>query len=264
MLGNAGIKSFAAFSGLLPQERRLWAPRQGLPLLLGSLEPGARDAGYLTAKALVMAGLKEANLEADGRLQLLAIAGDRSTPVSILRNEGMRQALAEHAAQVELNEMVTADWRRDLAAEQARVLLQRHPQARLLWTGSDQMAFGAMDSAAQAGRKPGSGLLLSSINTSPEAMQALIDGRLSALAGGHFMAGAWALVMLYDHHQGRDFADEGLQLERPMFMLFDKASAQRFLSRFGTGVPTLDLRPYSKQLNPRLKRYDFSLAPLLR
>jgi len=262
-LGGVGIKSFAAFSGLLPQERAQWAPRQGLPLLLGSLEPHAVEAGYLTAKALIVQGLKQGLRAEDGRVHLLAIAGDRSTPVSIARNEGMRRAVAE-APQAVLDELAFADWKREQAAELMRGLLQRRPQARLVWAGSDQMAFGAMELAQQEGRMPGRDMLYSGINTSAEAMQARIDGRLSALAGGHFMCGAWALLMLYDHHHGRDFADEGLELEQSMFMLFDARSAERYLARFGKGIRGLDFRPHSKHLNPKLKQYQFGVDVLLR
>jgi len=258
LLGAAGIKSFAAFSGLLPQQRAPWAPRRGLPLLLGSLEPDSQQAGYLTAKALIERGLQEQRQGADGRLHLLALAGDRSTPTSIGRNEGMRQAVAEQAGVV-LDQQVFADWRRDLAAAQMQGLLQRHPEASLVWSGNDQMAFGAMEAARAAKRS----LLFAAVNTSKEALQALQDGRLAALAGGHFLAGAWALVMLYDHHQGHDFADEGLEQVRPMFMLFDKSQARRLLARFGQGVPKLDFRPYSKALNPGLKRYRFDLEDAL-
>lgn len=265
-LAGAGIKSFAAFNGLLPQERR--RPREGLPLLLGSLTPRAHDAGYLTAKALIAQGLQRPALRAaDGKLHLLAFAGDRSTPASIARNEGLRRALAEHP-QVELDQQVFADWRRDLAAAQMRGLLQRRPAARLVWAANDQMAFGAIEALEHDGRRAGQDMLFSGINTSTEALQALQDGRLAALAGGHFMAGAWALVMLYDHHHGHDFADEGLELERPMFMLFDKAEARRYLARFGNnsgnGMAGLDFRVYSKHLQPRLRHYRFELEALLR
>lgn len=261
VLGAAGIKTFAAFSGLLPQERARWAPRKGLPLLLGSLEPRAEDAGYLTAKALIAQAL--ADSRSGIRPQLLAIGGDRSTPVSIQRNEGLRRALAEHP-QVELVQQGFADWRRDLAAETMAGMLARHPQARSLWTGSDLMAFGAMDALEAAGQQVAGDWHIASINTSNEAMKALIDGRLKALAGGHFLAGAWSLVMVYDHHHGRDFSDEGLELERPMFMLFRKAEAQRFLARFGDGLGELDFRPYCKHLHPGIKRYRFEIAELLK
>ena len=89
------------------------------------------------------------------------------------------------------------------------------------------------------------------------------SGQLAALAGGHFIAGAWALVMLYDYHHGRDFASEGLELERPMFTLFTPAMARRYQQRFGQGFDRLDVRPYSKVLNPTVQRYQFGFAQLL-
>jgi len=265
LLDSAGIKSFAAFSGLQDDERsQVGAPRQQISRLLGSLEPNAEEAGYLTARALIIQGLQDKLQGTDGRLHLLAIGGDKSTPVSVLRNQGMQRAIAEQAGKVRLEQIVFADWRRDKAAEQTAWLLARYPQARLLWAGSDQMAFGAMEAAQQVGRVPVRDMLFSAINTSPEAMQARISGRLSSLAGGHFMTGAWALVMLYDHHHGRDFAEEGIELDRPMFTVFDRAAAERYLQRFGDGISGIDFRPFSKVLNPRLKRYDFSFGQVMR
>jgi hypothetical protein len=84
------------------------------------------------------------------------------------------------------------------------------------------------------------------------------------LAGGHFITGAWALVMVYDHHRGRDFADEGLSLERSMFTLFNERTADIFLARFGDRAEPVDYRRYSKVLNPQLRRYEFGFQQLLR
>jgi ABC-type sugar transport system substrate-binding protein len=272
VLSAAGIKTFAAFSGLQEDERaRFGPPRRVIPQLIGALEPNAEEAGYLTAKALIAQGLSDpGRLGPDGRLHLLAMAGDKSTPVSVYRNQGLLRAVREASQQVVLDQLVYADWRRDKAAEQAEWLLARHPQAQLVWAGSDQMAFGAMDALRKRGGQPGRELLFSAINTSAEAMQAVIDGRLAALAGGHFMAGAWSLVMLYDLHHGHDFIDEGTELDRPMFMLFGKAEAERYLQRFGAGIGPaggpragIDFKPYSKVLNPRLKRYDFRFSAVL-
>lgn len=265
VLGAAGIKTFAAFNGLLPQERQRWAPRQGLPLLIGSLEPDAEQAGYLSALALIEQGRRQGLAAPDGKLHLLAIAGDRSTPVSIRRNDGLRRALAEQASRVELDEQVFADWRRERAAELMEGLQQRHPRARLVWAGSELMAFGAMEAAERGGARIGQDLLFSAVNNSVPALQALLDGRLAAVVGGHFLAGAWSMVLIHDHHHGRDFADEGLEQERPMFMLFGRGEARQFLARFGGTVAMsgLDFRPYSKKLNPGLARYRFETRPLL-
>jgi len=260
---GTGIQCFFAFSAPGTAEQAdVGEPRQRYKHWIGSLQPHAVDAGYLTAHALIAQGRAAHAQGPDGMLHLLAIAGDRSTAVSIQRNEGMRHAVSD-AGDVVLDQEVYADWSRDKAQEQSAVLFGRYPAARLIWAGSDQMAFGAMKSWEKRGGKPGQDAWFSGINTSPEAMQAVKTGKLSALAGGHFITGAWALVMIYDHAHGRDFADEGLQLDRPMFTLFDASNADLFLARFGSGVAKINFRQYSKVLNPRIKRYNFSFAPLM-
>lgn len=261
----AGIATFLAFSGIHGQERAMTgAPRTKFAFWLGSLEPRAADAGQLTVQTLIEKARKLPSLRGgDGKLHLLAIAGDRSTPSSIARTEGMLQTLKK-SPDVVLEQLVYGEWQRDKAAEQARWLYDRYPQAKLVWAGSDMMAFGAMDVWRERGGKPGTDALFSGINTSKEAMQSINSGELSALAGGHFLCGAWAMVMLYDHANGRDFREEGLELEFPMFTLFDPALVRRFQYLFLPSGPNKPFRAYSKTLQPSLRQYNFQLEPLLR
>jgi hypothetical protein len=51
----------------------------------------------MTARALIDRGKREKAFGIDGKLHMLAIAGDRSTPSSINRNQGMRRAISEDA-----------------------------------------------------------------------------------------------------------------------------------------------------------------------
>ena len=263
IIDGAGIKTFLAYSSIPAEQRAdIGAPRTKYKGWLGSLEPRAEDAGYLTARALIERGTKANAYGPDGKLHLIAIAGDRSTPSSIHRNDGMRRAIAENR-NVVLEQEVYAAWNRDKAAEQSEWLFQRYPQAKLVWAGNDLMAFGAMQSWEKRGGKPGSDAWFSGINTSTEALNAIKSGRLTSLAGGHFITGAWALVMIHDYHHGRDFADEGLELERSMFAEFNSRLADRYLERFGGGFRGVDFHRYSKVKNPQLKRYDFGFAQLL-
>ena len=193
---------------------------------------------------------------------MLAIAGDRSTPSSIKRNQGMRRAIAENP-RVVLDQEVYAAWTREKAHEQADWLYQRYPHAKLIWAGNDLMAFGAMAAWEKRGGKPGADAWFSGINTSTEALEAIKSGRLTSLAGGHFITGAWTLVMIYDYHHGRDFADEGFELERPMFAEFTPPLADRYIQRFSNGFDSIDFSRYSKVKNPQLKRYNFGFAQLL-
>ena len=263
IIDPAGVQTFLAYSSIPADQRGgTGSPRGKYKGWLGSLEPRAEEAGYLTARALIERGKKEKAFAPDGKLHMLAIAGDRSTPSSINRNQGMRRAVAE-APLVVLEQEVYAAWNRELAAQHADSLYRRYPDVKLIWAGNDLMAFGAMTAWEKRGGKPGIDAWFSGINTSTEALEAIKSGRLTSLAGGHFITGAWSLVMIYDYHHGRDFAEEGLELRRPMFAEFTPQLADRYIERFGSGFDGVDSSRYSKVRNPKLKRYNFGFAQLL-
>jgi ABC-type sugar transport system substrate-binding protein len=263
IIDDAGVKTFLAYSSIpLDQRGTIGSPRGKYKGWLGSLEPRAEDAGYMTARALIERGKREKAFAADGKLHMLGIAGDRSTPSSINRNQGMRRAISEDA-RVVLEEEVYAAWSRELGNQQAESLYRRYPDAKLVWAGNDLMAFGAIAAWESRGGKPGIDAWFSGINTSTEALEAIKSGRLTSLAGGHFITGAWALLMIYDYHHGRDFADEGLELRRSMFAEFTPQLADRYLERFSGGFDGVDFSRYSKVKNPKLKRYNFGFSQLL-
>jgi ABC-type sugar transport system substrate-binding protein len=191
IIDDAGVKTFLAYSSIpIDQRGNTGSPRGKYKGGLGSLEPRAEDAGYMTAHALIDRGKKEKAFAADGKLHMLAIAGDRSTPSSINRNQGMRRATSEDA-RVVLKEEVYAAWSRELGSQQAESLYRRYPDAKLVWAGNDLMAFGAMTAWESRGGKPGVDAWFSGINTSTEALEAIKSKRLTSLAGGHFITGAW-------------------------------------------------------------------------
>src|SRR5262245_18058800 len=135
IIDPAGVKSFLAYSSI-PVDGGIGSPRGKYKGWLGSLEPQAEDAGYLTARALIERGKREKAFGPDRKLHMLAIAGDRSTPSSINRNQGMRRAVAE-APMVVLEEEVYAAWARENAAQQAESLYRRYPDVKLVWAGND-------------------------------------------------------------------------------------------------------------------------------
>ena len=113
IIDPAGVKTFLAYSSI-PVEQRggIGSPRGKYKGWLGSLEPRAEDAGDMTADALIERGKREKAFGPDGKLHMLAIAGDRSTPSSIKRNQGMRRAIAENPTVV-LDQEVYAAWTRE-------------------------------------------------------------------------------------------------------------------------------------------------------
>jgi ABC-type sugar transport system substrate-binding protein len=120
IIDAAGVKSFLAYSSI-DQRVGIGPPRSKYRGWLGSLEPRAEEAGYLTARALIDRDKKEKAFGHDGKLHMLAIAGDRTTSSSVKRNQGMRRAVAEDPIVV-LDHEVYANWSRESAAEQANGL----------------------------------------------------------------------------------------------------------------------------------------------
>jgi ABC-type sugar transport system substrate-binding protein len=257
----AGIKTFFAYSTL--PEAEYGKPRERYSKWIGSLVPDVEEAGFLTSRALITRGLADRRVAPDGKLHLLIIAGDKSTPSSVLRTQGALRAAKREPAVI-IDEIIYADFDQQKAREGAADAFQAHRDAKLVWAGSDLMALGAMEALEKQGRVAGRDVLFSAINTSRQAMQSVQNGRLAVLAGGHFMAGAWALVMIDDYHRGKDFANEGLTLTKPMFVLFTPDLAKRYLAQFDSGLKTADFRIFSKATNANIGRYDFRFDRLLR
>ncbi len=259
------IKTMLAFSNFIgDQITEFGKPRQKYRYWLGAITPNSTEGGKVTAEELVRQALKAHLTSSDGKVHIALIAGDKYTPTTIQRQAGAISAFAANPAVV-VEQVVYGNWERDRAKQQAQWLLQRYPHLNAIWAASDLMAYGAMEAAEEAGHKPGKDILFSAFNNSPEVLRAVVQGRISALAGGHFTGGAWALVMLYDYHHGVDFAKLGLEQELPLFSLLDEKMAQRFLQRFGEeDFSSIDFRHFSRFLHPKLEQYDFGLLQVLK
>ncbi|QXI36739.1 ABC transporter substrate-binding protein [Pseudomonas xantholysinigenes] len=255
---DSGVKLFLVNNGLTDsQARSIKAQPDKYPEVLGSLVGNDEQAGYLMLRAMV------AQLPDDaGPVDLLAFAGVKTTPASQLREQGMRRALADFP-QVRLRQVVYGGWSRQRAFEQAQMLVQRYPETRLVWSANDQMAFGAMQAFEAAGRKPGREVIFSAVNSSPEALRARIDGRLSVLMGGHFTLGGWAMVMLHDDAQGLRVDRDGRREHSvPALQLIDPAKARRWLKLLELDSHGIDFQRYSAEGHPADFRYPFLTSPV--
>ena len=259
---GSGIKLFIVNSPLtLDQRELIGQSRQNYSDWIGSMVGDDEEAGYRMLKELLH---KLGPVPAGHGIELLAFSGLKVTPAAQLRERGLRRALAEHP-QVHLRQLVYGEWNRERAYLQAQQLLKRYPKTQLVWSANDEMALGAMQAARELGRKPGTDLLFSGVNSSPEALQALIDGKLSVLEAGHFTLGGWALVALHDDALGLDARRlGGPDWQLSLFQALTPAQARQLL-RLGDQVGTrVDFRGLSAQGKPDSYRYPFGLQLLLR
>tara|TARA_R100001244_G_scaffold116183_4_gene86313 strand:+ start:9384 stop:10496 length:1113 start_codon:yes stop_codon:yes gene_type:complete len=257
LFADSPTKLFSVHSTLTPEQRSIvGGPREHYRNWIGSLIPNDEEAGYLMAKALI-AKLKGQPGE------LLAFSGTRHTPSALLRQQGLRQALAEHP-EVKLQQLVYGEWTRQRAYEQAQTLLQRYSHVRLVWSANDEMAFGAMQAAQELGKRAGTDLYFSALNNSEEVLRARMAGQVCVLVGGHFTLGGWAMVLLHDYHAGQDFAVRGGKDQiAPVFSLLDAEQSARLSTRLQVPGYDLDFRRFSALYQPRMRAYRFSITPLL-
>ncbi|HLD66508.1 MAG TPA: ABC transporter substrate-binding protein [Pseudomonas sp.] len=256
LFAQSRIKLFALHSTLTAeQQQRLGGTREQYGNWIGSLVPNDEEAGYLMAQALIQTARGKA-------VEMLAFSGVRNTPSALLREQGLNRALAEHP-RVRLQQLVYGEWKRQRAYEQALALLPRYTGTRLVWSANDEMAFGAIKAASELG--VGGDIRFSALNNSQEVLQARVEGRVSALVGGHFTLGAWAMVLLHDYHAGHDFARHGGKDQvAPLFRLLDAKQAAHLAKRLEQPGYGLDFRRYSLVNRPRLQNYSFSIDALLR
>ncbi len=240
--------------------RLLGAQPDKYPDWLGSLVPNNEEGGYLMLKELI----RLHRPVAPGQIiDLVAFSGLKITPAAQQREQGMMRALAEHP-EVRLRQLVYGGWTRERAYEQARLLFKRYPQTSLVWSANDEMAFGAMQAHAETGGQPGKDVLFSAVNNSPTALQALLEGRLSVLLGGHFTLGGWALVQLHDYDQGVDVSQYGgRDRQISLLQLIDHAQAKRLLALSATQDYGVDFQKLSAKGRPTSYRYPFSLQALM-
>ncbi|MGE8482301.1 MAG: ABC transporter substrate-binding protein [Pseudomonas sp.] len=258
---GSGVKLFLVNNGLTADQMRLLgAQPDKYPDWLGSLVPNNEEGGYLMLKELIRLHGPVAPGEV---IELVAFSGLKITPAAQQREQGMMRALAEHP-EVRLRQLVYGGWTRERAYEQARLLFKRYPQTSLVWSANDEMAFGAMQACAETGGQPGKDVLFSAINNSPAALQALLEGRLSVLLGGHFTLGGWALVQLHDYDQGVDVSQYGgRDRQIPLLQLIDHAQARRLLAKSATQDYSVDFKKLSAKGRPTSYRYPFNLQTLM-
>ena len=191
---------------------------------------------------------------------VIGITGDRSTPVSMERSQGISDFITRTGRGRNL-QLAFGDWGDVDAEGKAEILLSRYPQANIIWAANDTMALGAL----RAVKARAATVLVGGTGGWPDALRSLLEGGLAASIGSHFFIGAWAMVLLHDYHHGVDFAAHGGVTQKLDYMhVVNRDNASHYDQAVYKRDEALDFSIYSKALHPKAGRYDLNLAPLLR
>lgn len=245
---------------------RYGGPRQKFTHWIGSVVPDVEEAGARMAQALIEGARKKALQSEDGKIHLLALGGDETTPLSLARNRGLMRVVNSNP-DVVLDRLLYANWNEAEAEKLSDNFLQwaqrRHIALAGVWAANDPIALGAMKSARRIGYVPGKDLLLAGLNWSPAALEKVAGGELLMSDGGHFLGGALAIMLLRDYADGCDFAQKSTtQVFRTSPVTQGRAAAMlAFVA--GRRFEQLDYRRLRPQTKSACGHYDFTVDAIL-
>ncbi|KOV50854.1 sugar ABC transporter substrate-binding protein [Streptomyces sp. AS58] len=152
------------------------------------VDPGLAKAGvdYLTfiGSDFAEAGRRLAAWlikNAKGKTKIIELEGTTGSAPANDRKKGFADAV-KAAGGFQIVASQSADFSRDKGRQVAKSLLQAHPDANVIYAHNDEMALGAIAHLEDAGRKPGKDVLVLSIDGGKEAVQAIVDGKINAIA----------------------------------------------------------------------------------
>lgn len=219
---------------------------------IGTVTSDARSAAFRLMKYLyrTMEGVSP---------RVVGITGDPSTPVSLERARGVQDWLTS-VPHARLNQLAFGNWRFDDAYDKARILLKRYPDTNMIWAGNDAMTLGAQ----RACDEQGANVIVGGMGALPEALVDIMRGRLTAMMAGDYFVGAFAMVLIHDHHAGMDFAVNGDARRKFDFLtLVHRGNASFYYERLFDGAGDPDFSIFSRRRGTGCADYDFSIDRLL-
>jgi ABC-type sugar transport system substrate-binding protein len=254
----AGVGTFFVVEGMAGAEVGTGGGRRPTGYL-GQIVPDDVEAGRMLAQILTDAARARGLGDANGKIQVGAIAGEH-TQAGNARFRGLQSVAKEHPDIVQAG-FQYGTWEEQPAKEAATLMLRSTPEIRVLWCANDAMALGALDAAVEAGRKPGKDILIGGIDLIDRALAEVAAGRIEVSIGGHLADGVRALILLHDHHESRDLVPRTLTTH---LVAVRQAQADRYL-RFTRerAWRHVDFTRFSRLRNPDASEAGLSLESIL-
>lgn len=263
-MANANaIKTFVINSSIIQEEQtELGDPRGKLKNWIGHMVPDDKQAAADLTNELVKVMHKSNGPSKE--IEIVALLGDGSRAIGRSRTGGLKTQ-AQALSAVKLHEIPRVHWTIDWARDDVESILHKRTGINVVWGTNSASAWGGLLGAEKAGRKPGKDIFIGGFDWNPESLKAIEDGRISAAMFGHFLEGAWALILVHDYHYGYDFMDDtGINISTPLVAMTPENVAQYKKILDEDFWDKVDFRKFSKKYNPELKLYNFSISQFLK
>jgi galactofuranose transport system substrate-binding protein len=117
---------------------------------------------------------------AGSRTRIIELQGEPGSAAANERRRAFGDAIAKYP-QFRIIDSQTGNFRRAEGKSVMEALIKKHGrQIEILYAHNDDMALGAIQAIEEAGMRPGTDILIVSIDAIREAVQAVVDGRINA------------------------------------------------------------------------------------
>ena len=245
--------------------QKVGRPREIYRYLVGQVIQDEVQTGYDLAKSLIDEALHRKLTAKDGKVHVLAIAGNMVTLGGVDRVKGLNKALSEYAEKVVFHQRFHAiNWSADEARTLVRTGLKRYPETTVIWGASDDICLGIVSAVKNAGKQPGRDILTGSIDGTLELIKKVASGEVHCTYSGLFMQSGWATILLYDYLHGIDFKEDSGVIVNIACEGVTRERAEQILSLVGDyDWEQIDFTRFSKVHNRELQHYNFSWDAVL-
>ncbi len=240
-------------------------PQEKNPFWIAQITPDNVEAGYRLAEKLVKEAKGAGNT---GVIEILALGGAQASASGEERIAGLNKYVAEHKADVKLNQLTYAEWKRDKASESIELLAKRYPNSKVFWCASDGMAYGVKDALTKAGKKVNKDYFTGGVDWINEAIVDFGKGEMTTTAGAHLFDGGFSVVAMFDYLNGVKMPEVNGKPKTlfltPMMVLTKENYPKLKVIEEKKWASFVDYKQFSRFYNKDLKDYDFSVFKMIK
>jgi ABC-type sugar transport system substrate-binding protein len=224
---------------------------------IGHIAPNDKQVGYDLAKYLINYH-RQSN--PDGRLKISAIATDKLKIKTKLRLQGLEKAVKEEY-RTKLYKTVYSPSNSQEAYIKASRLIKKYYDLNIIWTETGMISLGANEAIVDNSLSEQA--ITGGVGFTKEVINAVKNNKIKAIIGGDFMDAGFALVLINDYLNGKDFYEEfNSKIDSNMFLITSE-NVNKYGKIFDSfNWEEIDFKKYSKIYNKNLKSYNFSLKNL--
>jgi simple sugar transport system substrate-binding protein len=157
----------------------------------------------------------------DGKAQIIELQGTPGAAPAIDRKKGFEEAIKDKA-EMKIIASQSGDFRRSGGKEVMEALLKVHPGVTAVYAHNDDMALGAIQALEEAGKKPGSDVVVVSIDAVKGAFEAMAAGKLNCTVECNPLLGPMAFDAVEKAVKGGELPKKTVVQDR----VFDQSTAQ--------------------------------------